>query len=238
MDIIVNIFGYLKAVVGHPNTPAYLQAVAVIIASVVGMNFLSRRKAERKFDLVTKAYKDCLVAIDVLRRIKQPPVLFKTRENVDNSVSNSKELFLKSVAYFADSYQSVLKEEHKVFEDLYDCYAEMRLFFHKKQEQLRPIENLLYARKRIMELLENLKLCHQLIQDLMPEYQDRPIKTAVNAMVQIWEDIELDEEQKKAQGKVEDIDGVKGVRKYHYLNDLIKNARNDIDKIFPKLIVK
>ena len=232
--IFIDMYAFIVAILGHPNTPAYIQAGAVIIATVAGLNYLSRRKAERKFDLVVKAHKDCLVAIDVLQRVKQSPIVFKTREEVTASVSNSKELFLKSVAFFADSYQSILKEEHEVFEELYDCYSEMRLFFHGKDETLKPIENLLYARNRIMELLENLKLCHYLIQDLMPEHQDGPVKTAVNAMVQIWEDIELDEQQKQEQDREEE----KGVRKFYYLNDLIKNARNDIDKIFPKLIAK
>jgi hypothetical protein len=155
---------------------------------------------------------------------------------VNESILIGKEVFLKSVAFFADSYQSTLKEEHEVFENLYDCYAEMKLFFHGKDEILKPIVNLLYVRNRIMELLEYLKLSHQLIQDLMPEYLDRPVKIAINSMVQIWEDIELDNDQKQAQDSIEQADGVKSIRKYYYLNDMINNARCEIDKVFPKLV--
>jgi hypothetical protein len=231
-----NIFLWLKELVAHPNTPSYIQAFLVFYAAYVGSNYLKKRTAERKFDLTVKVYKNCLMAIDALQRVKQPPVIFKTRKDVNESILIGKEVFLKSVAFFADSYQSTLKEEHEVFENLYDCYAEMKLFFHGKDEILKPIVNLLYVRNRIMELLEYLKLSHQLIQDLMPEYLDRPVKIAINSMVQIWEDIELDNDQKQAQDSIEQADGVKSIRKYYYLNDMINNARCEIDKVFPKLV--
>lgn len=229
-------YSCIKAVLVHSNTPAYIQAFTVMAAALVGSNFLKKKTAERRFDLVVKAYKLCLVAIAVLQRVKQPPVIFQTRKEVDVSISNSKELFLKSAAFFAEKYQDTLKEEHQAFEDLYECYSEMRLFFHGRDEAFKSIENLLYVRNRLMDLLENMKLCHELIKGLMPEYQDQPVKTAVNAMVQIWENIELDEEQKQAQDRVEEVDGLKGIRKFRYLNDMINQARTDIDKVFPKLI--
>ena len=72
-----------KEIISHPNTPAYIQAIAVIIATCVGLNYLKKRAAERKFDLVVKTYKYCLEACDVLINLKQAPVLFKNRDAVE-----------------------------------------------------------------------------------------------------------------------------------------------------------
>ena len=90
-------------------------------------------------------------------------------------------------------------------------------------------------RERIKGLLENLVNSKKLLEHSTEHAQNKVLKTIRNAMVQIWENIELTDWQEKQEGEVE-ISGVKGVRKFYYLNDLIKKARSDIDEIFPELI--
>lgn len=53
----IEIFYWMKEIVSHPNTPAYIQDIAVIIATCAGLNYLKERAIERKFDLVIKTYK-------------------------------------------------------------------------------------------------------------------------------------------------------------------------------------
>lgn len=70
-------------------------------------------------------------------------------------------------------------------------------------------------------MLETEKYSKKLIKDLTSKGQDNVLRTIRNAMVQIWEDIELADWQKQQEGETE-IDGVKGIKKFYYLNDLIK----------------
>ena len=89
---------------------------------------------------------------------------------------------------------------------------------------------------RIKELLGTLENSKKLIQDLTYEGQIEVLKIIRKGMVQIWENIELTDWQKEYEQKEEEIDGIKGVRKFYYLNDLLKETRRDIDDIFPELI--
>ncbi len=234
--IFIELASWVKEIISHPNTPAYIQASAVIIATCAGLNYLKKRAAERKFDLVVKTYKYCLEACDVLINLKQAPVLFQNRDAVENYESINKERFVDIISNYAESYQNSLDQESELFDNLYNCYAEMRLFFNKEKEKLKPLENLLYVRNRIKVILEILKYSSKQMEDLTDEGKELVLKTIRNGMVQIWEDIELAEWQKEKEEKEEEIDGIKGVRKFYYLNDLIKKARSDIDEIFPELI--
>ena len=227
---------WMKVIISHPNAPAYIQAIAVIIATYAGLNYLKRRAAERKFDLVVKTYKYCLEACDVLISLKQAPVLFQNRDAVENYESINKERFVDIISNYAESYQNSLDQESELFDNLYNCYAEMRLFFNKEKEKLKPLENLLYVRNRVKTILEILKHSSKQMENLTDEGKELVMKTIRNGMVQIWENIELTDWQKEYEKKEEEIDGIKGVRKFYYLNDLIRKARRDIDDIFPELI--
>ena len=49
-----------KEIISHPNTPAYIQAIAVLIATMAGFKYLQKKATERKFDLIIMTYKYCL----------------------------------------------------------------------------------------------------------------------------------------------------------------------------------
>jgi len=234
--ILLEFFSWMKEIISHPNTPAYIQAIAVMIATFAGLNYLKKRAAEKKFDLVVETYKCCHEVCDVLISLKQPPFLFRNRDNVEFYENINRGNFVGMVSSAAESYLDFLKKDQELFDNLYHFYAEMRLFFNKDKEKIKPLEDLLYAKNRIEGLLENLKNSKELIKNLTGEGQDEVLKIIRNAMVQIWENIELSDWQKEYEKKEEEIDGIKGVRKYYYLNDLIKKARSDIDEIFPELI--
>ena len=74
--ILMEFATWMKEIISHPNTPAYIQAIAVIVATCAGFNYLRKRAAERKFDLVVKTYKCCLETCDVLMGLKQHPLPF------------------------------------------------------------------------------------------------------------------------------------------------------------------
>ena len=63
------------------------------------------------------------------------------------------ESFAGMVSRSAESYLDSLKENQELFDNLYHCYVEMRLFFSKDKEKLKPLENLLLAKNRIKGLL-------------------------------------------------------------------------------------
>ena len=102
---------WIKEIISHPNTPAYIQAVAVILATYAGLNYLKKRAAERKFDLVVKTYKYCLEACDVLISLKKAPVLFPNRNAVENYQAINKERFVDIVSNYAESYLNLLDQE-------------------------------------------------------------------------------------------------------------------------------
>ncbi len=224
----------IKDIISHPNTPAYIQAIAVIIAAWAGRNYLKKRAVEKKFDLVVDTYKCCLEACDVLSGFKQCPILLNNKESIEIYEQNKKS-FVSMVSRYAESYLNSLKENQKLFDNLYHNYAEMRLFFNKDFEKLKPMENLLYARNRISGLLDTLKNSKAMIKKATPYAQEKVMAIIKDGMVQLWENIELTDRQKEDE-KEEIIDGIRGVRKYYYLNDMIENARKDIDEIFPEMI--
>lgn len=130
--ILIEFTSWIKEIISHPNTPAYIQAIAVIIVTFAGLNYLKKKAAERKFDLIIKTYKCCLEACDVLMSLKQAPLLFNNREAVEKYESIHKERFVDIVSKYAESYLSSLDQEHELFDNLYNCYAEMQLFFNKE----------------------------------------------------------------------------------------------------------
>jgi len=234
--ILITCASWTKEIISHPNTPAYIQAIALLIATIAGFNYLRKRAAERKFDLTIKTYKYCLEACHVLMNLKQAPALFRNRDNVQEFEDIKRENFAHVVSRYAESYLNYLKENQELFDNLYDCYAEMRLFFNKAKEKTNSIEDLLWSRNKIVELLQALKQSKVMIENSAGQSQDKVVRIIRDAMVQIWEDIELADWQKEYEQKEEEIDGRRGFRRYYYLNDMIKQARIDIDKIFPKLI--
>lgn len=233
--ILMEFAPWMKEIISHPNTPAYIQAIAVIIATYAGLNYLRKRATEKKFDLVVDTYKYFLETCDVLMGLKQHPWLFNNRDSIE-LYEERIESFAGMVSRFAESYLDSLKENQKLFDNLYHCYVEMRLFFSKDKEKLRPLEDLLFAKNRIKGLLETLKNSKELIKGMTVVGQNRVLAIIKDGMVQLWENIELTEMQKEKEKKEEEIDGIKGFRKFYYLNDLIKKARSDIDEIFPELI--
>ncbi|HUV64291.1 MAG TPA: hypothetical protein VMW24_10355 [Sedimentisphaerales bacterium] len=182
---------WVKEIISHPNTPAYIQAVAPVIATVAGFNYVRKRAAERKFDLVIRTYKYCLEACDVLMHLKQAPALFGNRDKVQEFQDIKRENCAHVVSQYAESYLNSLSGNQELFDNLYDCYAEMRLFFKEAKEETKPIEDLLWSRNRIVELLQTLKQSRVLIENLAGQRQDAIIRIIRDAMVQVWEDIEL-----------------------------------------------
>jgi len=237
MSIILKTFATLtKEIISHPNTPAYIQAFAFVIATVAGLNYLRKRLTERKCDLIIKTYKYCLEACDVLMNLKKAPHLFRNRENVQKLEDINKINFVNVVSQYAESYLNSMKENQGLFDNLYDCYAEMRLFFKKSKGVTKPIEDLLWSRNRILELLQNLKQSKVLFENMICQGQAEVLRVVRDAMVQIWENIELADWQEESERKEEEMDGKKGFSRYYYLKNMIKQARNDIDINFPKLI--
>ncbi len=68
---MIEFASWMKEIISHPNTPVYIQPIAVIIATYAGLNYLKKRATERKFDLVVKTYKCCIEACDVLISLKR-----------------------------------------------------------------------------------------------------------------------------------------------------------------------
>jgi len=236
MENVFYVGHWIKEIISHPNTPAYIQSIAVIIGIYAGLNYLKKRKAERKFDLIVRTYKCCLEAFDVLRGLKQAPPLFMDRDSVEAYERLSKKNFANIVSNYAEFYLNSLDHKHDLFNNLYNCYSEMRLFYSNNKDIIKPIKDLLWAKDRINVLLNNLKGSKQLMRSLVPGKQEEVVKIIRDGMVQIWENIELTDWQKEYEKKGQEVDGIKGVRKFYYLNNLIDKARNDIDEIFPKLI--
>jgi len=236
MENVFYLGHWIKEIISHPNTPAYIQSIAVIIGIYAGLNYLKKRKAERKFDLIVKTYKCCLEAFDVLTGLKQAPPLFMDKDSVEAYERLSKKGFANIVSNYAEGYLNSLDRKHDLFSNLYNCYSEMRLFYSNNKDIIKPIENLLLAKNRISVLLNTLIDSKEQMRSLVAEKQEKVVKTIRNAMVQMWENIELTDWQKEYEKKEVGIDGIKVVRKFYYLNDLIGKARSDIDRIIPKLI--
>jgi len=234
--IFISFTSWIKGIISHPNTPAYIQAIALLIATVAGFNYLRKRAAEQKFDLIVKTYKSCLEAYDVLMKLKQAPYYFKDRKSLEEFQEIGAKRFTDIVSCVAEGYLASLGKEQELFDNLYNCYAEMRLFFNKEKKALEPITDLLWSRNRIKLLLEILVNSKSQVSHLTYQAQKTTLKIIRDAMVQVWENIELTDWQEEQEKKEEEINGTKRFRKFYYLNDLIKQARNDIDEIFPKLI--
>ena len=194
--ILMEFASWMKEIISHPNTPAYIQAIAVIIATYTGLNYLRKRAAEKKFDLVVDTYKYSLETCDVLIGLKQHPPLFNNRDSVE-LYEERIESFAGMVSSSAESYLDSFKENQELFDNLYRCYVEMRLFFSKDKEILKPLEDLLFAKNKIKGLLETLKNSKELIKRVAVVGQNRVLAIIRDGMVQLWENIELTERKKK-----------------------------------------
>lgn len=226
----------MKDVTEHPNTPAYIQAVVLMIATYGGINYLKRRKEEKKFDLVINAYKYSFKVYHVIKNLKQAPMLFMNRKQLDEYKNIGYKPFAGLISKIALSYSDNLKKEQSLFDNLYESYVEMKLFFSDKPKITAPMENLLYSRNRISGLLDNIIGVGQQIENTADFYQEKCIEIIDDAVVQIWENIELNENQKDKEKKIEEEDGKKFKRKYYYLDDMLDEAMKSIEEEFPKLI--
>lgn len=235
---IVHIWEYIKPFLAHPNTPAYIQSIAVIIATVMGFKYLKKKIKEKKLDLIIRTYKYCLETYSALACLKQPPPLLANNASVQEYESIDKKQFAKIVSSQAASYLDVFNANAKLFSNLYGCYAEMRLFFNKNTDLIKPIENLLWTAKRIGLLLRELENSKSLMESLVEDKHDRVVSIIRNGLVQMWENIELTDEQKDYESKRVEVEGAKGFRKFYYLDNMLDRAKDELDKHFPKLISK
>ncbi len=213
-----------------------MQALVLGIAAFGGFKYIKKRAEERKFDLVVNAYKYSLKAYHVLKGLKQPPALFTNRQQVNDYQRIGNKQFAALVSRVANSYADNMKKEQSLFDNLYESYVEMKLFFSKKPEITEPIKNLLWSRARIAGLLENVITAGQQIDHTVVIFQDAWIEIIDDAIVQIWEDIELTDTQKNKEEDIEDEKGKKFVRKYYHLNTLLDQAIKDIEEQLPRLI--
>ncbi len=226
----------LKEIIQHPNTPAYIQALIIFIAAWWGHSYLKKRKTEYKFELIVKTYKYCLEAHDILIRLKQPPIYFKSLDDVEGHLQISEKNFVTIVGKVVEHYLGILNKERELFDKLYECYVEMRLFFNKRKEVIQPIGALLNARNRISELLETTLSCTEQMNTLTSQGRESALKIIRNGMVQLWECIDTTEWQKQMEEEEGEKDGKKWTVRFYYLDKIIKDAKVDIDESFPELI--
>jgi hypothetical protein len=226
----------MKDVIKHPNTPDYIQALMLMIATCGGINYLKRRREERKFDIVVNAYKYSVEAYHVLKNLKQPPMLCTNRKQINDYKNIGNIQFASLFSKVASSYVDNLKKEQSLFDNLYESYVEMNLFFPSRPQVIKPMSNLLYSRDRISGLLDNIVSAGQQVENTTNSCQDKWIDIIDDAVVQIWENIELTESQKNKEVEIEEEDGNKFKRKYYYLDAMLDKAIKSIEEDFPRLI--
>jgi hypothetical protein len=230
IEITLKCVDVLKSIISHPNTPAYIQSVLIVVGFVIGAKYLKKRALEKKFELVVRANKYCLLVADFLMGIKQPNFIVKDLDTVEKLEKVYQKKFTQCISILAQQLIDELNKNKEIFNNLYNCYIEMTLFFEQEEKIIQPIKDLIYIKKRIYNLLETLSYFQN--ERLLNYNEEKGRKIFRNAMVQIWETIELTDWQEREQ---EDLIG-KGHAPFYYLDNMIKKAIIDTQREFPKLI--
>ena len=220
----------------HPNTPAYLQAAAIAFAAWWGgrkvVDYFCQRRADKEFEIASKAFIGCNKAYSILMGIKSSHIF--DRAALDDMLKLPKQLAELYLSYANNGLE--LLGEHDTFFDveLHTAYSETTLFFDSKTAA--PLHRFLNMRGRLSILFQAMRsACNYVIANA-DHYEtvghaiDKNIEIIEDVIVQVWEDVELSKRQEK-----KEIDEGKG---YQLMGQALNEAMDSATDIFPKIVRK
>ncbi|WP_319471157.1 hypothetical protein [uncultured Pseudodesulfovibrio sp.] len=226
----------LKEILVHPNTPAYAQAAAITFAAWWGgrkvVDYISQRRSDKEFEIANKAFIGCCKAYDILMSVKESHTF--ERENFDFFVEIPVQLGRLYESYSQDAIDRLAAHEEFFQIELYTAFTETKLFFDNDTAD--PPYSFLTTRNNLLNKLHALRAASRYViengnhRDIVGEHLDTNIEMIEDAVVQIWENIELSDRQVKR----EEEEGVQ----YHYMAEQLHEALNDAHRIFPKIVQK
>lgn len=239
---------WLISVIAHPNTASYFQTIALALIAWLGANeigkHIGKKKAEFKFDLAIACYSIAAKAGGSLLGFKDGKRAMLSREFINEIKKTGEINFINFAIRYAKDSRERINNYSSLFDELREKCTTARFLFDKSDSNKTysaPISDIISCYDRVVQLLDTIQSFETVCKDdnaqliLNPAGINEIAEIIDSSLVQIWENIDLNETQKKRLEE-ENVKNPGGEFKFHSMDQKITHALVAIDQLYPNLV--